>query len=272
LIEIPRLFVDRKFEASKRAHVTDPLVQEFWSKQIASTSDFHKSEMLNYFSSKFGHFINNTLMRNIIGQSKSSFNFSEAIAQEKIVLINLSKGKIGELNAQMLGLIAVAKLNAAILQRATIETNLRYPFFLYVDEFHNLLTDTFITMLSESRKYGLGLHITNQYFSQLPKKIQDAILGNVGTLICFSVGIEDAERLAREFEPFTKDDFLNLERFNFFIKLMIDGKTSNPFSGVSLKSLAIPDLEIAADIRKLNQLAFGKPLLLVEEHINQAIL
>ncbi len=267
LLEIPKLFVDRKFEMSKRKHVTDPMIQEFWSKQMASTSDFHKSEMLNYFSSKFGHFLNNELMRNIIGQRKNAFHFSEAIAQEKIVLINLSKGKIGDLNAQMLGLIAVAKINAAVLQRANIETKDRYPFYLYVDEFQNLLTDTFVTMLSESRKYGLGLHLTNQYFSQLPKKIQDAILGNVGTIMCFGVGMEDAERLAKEFEQFSKDDFINLERFNFYIKLMINGKTSIPFSGVSLPESTAPSPSTKQAITTLSRVAYGQPKVLAQTTI-----
>lgn len=271
LLEIPKLFVDRKFELSKRKYVTDPMIQEFWSKQMAATSDFHKSEMLNYFSSKFGHFLNNELMRNVIGQRKNAFHFADAIAQEKIVLINLSKGKIGDLNAQMLGLIAVAKINAAVLQRANLETKDRYPFYLYVDEFQNLLTDTFVTMLSESRKYGLGLHLTNQYFAQLPKKFQDAILGNVGTFMCFGLGIEDAERLAREFEPFTKEDFLSLERFNFYIKLMINGKTSAPFSGVSLPERTAPTPATKETITILSRVAYGHPKILAETVIANAL-
>lgn len=271
LLEIPKLFVDRKFELSKRKYVTDPMIQEFWSKQMAATSDFHKSEMLNYFSSKFGHFLNNELMRNVIGQRKNAFHFADAIAQEKIVLINLSKGKIGDLNSQMLGLIAVAKINAAVLQRANLETKDRYPFYLYVDEFQNLLTDTFVSMLSESRKYGLGLHLTNQYFAQLPKKFQDAILGNVGTFMCFGLGMEDAERLAREFEPFTKEDFLNLERFNFYIKLMINGKTSVPFSGISLPEQTAPTPATKDIITKLSQVAYGQPKTLTEAVIANAL-
>ncbi len=271
LLEIPKLFVDRNFELAKRKYVTDPMVQEFWSKQMAATSDFHRSEMLNYFSSKFGHFLNNALMRNIIGQRKNAFHFADAIAQEKIVLINLSKGKIGDLNAQMLGLIAVAKINAAVLQRAHVDTKDRYPFYLYVDEFQNLLTDTFVTMLSESRKYGLGLHLTNQYFAQLPKKIQDAILGNVGTLMCFGVGMEDAERLSQEFEIFSKEDFSNLERYTFYLKLMINGKTSNPFSGVSLPELSVPVPQTKEMITTLTRVAYAQPKVLAETVITNAL-
>lgn len=271
LIEIPKLFMDRKFEQSKRKYIKDPLVIDFWTKQMASTSDFHKSEMLNYFTSKFGHFMNNTQMRNIIGQRKSAFNFEKILDGEKILLVDLSKGKIGDINAQMLGLILVSKLQAAVLKRANIEKEKRYNFYLYVDEFQNLITDAFASMLSESRKYGLSVNLTNQYFAQLPKKIQDAILGNVGTLLAFAVGVEDAERLAKEFYPMEKEDFLNLERFNFYIKLMIDGKTSEAFSGISLPPLKQAQAEHNRQIKLINQLAYASPKKLVEEQIKSYI-
>jgi hypothetical protein len=270
LIEIPRLFIDKNFEREKIKSVKDPLVLEFWNKQMAQTADFHKSEMLNYFTSKFGHFLNNRLMRNIIGQRTSAISFSDILAKEKILLVDLSKGKLGELNAYMLGLIIVAKIQASILHRAAIEPSKRYPFYLYVDEFQNVVTDTFISMLSESRKYGLGVHLTNQYFAQLPREMQEAIIGNIGTLLAFEIGVEDAESLAKEFGDFTKDDFLNLPRFNFFIKLMIHGKTSHGFSGVSMKPTeTVTNLQ--DKIRQLNSLRYAKPQLLVEEHIRQHI-
>ena len=271
LIEIPKLFMDRQFEMKKRQFVKDPLVIDFWTKQMASTSDFHKSEMLNYFTSKFGHFMNNTRMRNIIGQRKSAFNFEKVLDEEKILLVDLSKGKIGDINAQMLGLILISKLQAAILKRANIQREKRYNFYLYVDEFQNLITDAFASMLSESRKYGLSVNLTNQYFAQLPEKIQNAILGNVGTLLAFAVGVEDAERLAREFYPMEKEDFLNLERFNFYIKLMIDGKTSEAFSGISLPPLKQPQEKNPEQIRLINRLAYAKPKKLVEEQIKSYI-
>lgn len=267
LLEIPKLFVDKRFEANKRKTLKDPLVQEFWSKQMAQTADFHKSEMLNYFTSKFGSFLNNTLMRNLIGQRKSSFNFDQALAGEKIVLVNLSKGKIGELNAQCLGLILISKLQAAVLKRARMPQTQRPPFYLFVDEFQNVVTDTFASMLSESRKYGLAVHLTNQYFAQLPKTVQDSILGNVGTLLSFEIGVEDAEMLAKEFAPFTKDDFVNLERFNFYLKLMINGKMSESFSGVSLTPLAATRPDVTTKVKTISQVAYGFPKLLVEEQI-----
>src|SRR3989344_395001 len=269
IIEISKLFMDRRFELSKRKYLKEPMVLEFWTKQMARTSDFHKSEMLNYFVSKFGHFMNNTIMRNILGQHHSSFNFEQVLAHDKILLVNLSKGKIGDLNARMLGMIVIAKLEAAILKRAFLEPGKRLPFYLYVDEFQNLITDSFLSMLSESRKYALGIHLTNQYFAQLPQKLQDAIIGNVGTILGFEVGVDDAERLAREFEPFSKESFLNLPRFNFLIKLMISGKTSKAFSGISMPPMAAAVPAQAGKITTLCSLAYGSPKPLVEEQIKR---
>jgi hypothetical protein len=272
LIEIPKLFVDRKFELKKRSFIKDPLVQEFWSGQMSKTSDFHKSEMLNYFNSKFGHFLNNALCRNIIGQTKNSIDFDDILSKEKIFLVNLSKGKIGELNAYMLGLILMSKLQASILKRASLEPKDRYPFYLYVDEFQNLTTDTFASMLSESRKYGLGVHVTNQYFAQLPKKIQNAILGNCGTLLAFQVGQEDAAMLEREFQPFDKSDLANLAKYNFYIKLMIKGQTSEAFSGISLQPMeARLPVATALQVTDLNRLRYGSPRLLIEEQIRSRL-
>lgn len=271
LIEIPKLFVDKKYEAKKRKFVKDPIVQEFWGKQMSSTADFHKSEMLNYFSSKFGSFMNNSLMRNIIGQQQSSFSFENIIDQEKILLVNLSKGKIGEMNASMLGLILISKLEAAVLKRAHIPSQDRHPFYLYVDEFQNVITDSFTAMLSEARKYGLGIHITNQYFSQLPEELSNAILGNVGTLLSFEVSAEDAEILVKEFAPFTKEDFFNLKKYNFYIRLMMNGKMSPAFSGQSLPPAGFPNSENAERIKALGHLAYGFPRLLIEEQIKQSL-
>jgi type IV secretory pathway TraG/TraD family ATPase VirD4 len=273
ILEIPKLFIDAEFEAKKRSYLTDPLVIEFWTKQMSKTSDFHKSEMLNYFMSKFGHFMNNSLMRNIIGQHRSSFNFESLMHKKKILLVNLSKGKIGDMNAHMLGLILISKLQAAILKRANLAPSERSPFYLYVDEFQNFTTDTFISLLSESRKYGLGVHITNQYLAQLPEAIKDSVLGNVGTLVSFEVGMEDAQILSKEFEPIAAADFMNLPRFNFYIKLMIEGKTSGAFSGTSLppEAAAHASAGIKENIETLNRLAYGSPRLLVEERVNRQL-
>jgi type IV secretory pathway TraG/TraD family ATPase VirD4 len=273
ILEIPKLFIDPEFEARKRSYLTDPLVIEFWTKQMAKTSDFHKSEMLNYFMSKFGHFMNNSLMRNIIGQHRSSFTFDSIMHKKKILLVNLSKGKIGDMNAHMLGLILLSKLQAAIMKRANLASSERHPFYLYVDEFQNFTTDTFISLLSESRKYGLGVHITNQYLAQLPDALKESVLGNVGTLVAFEVGMEDAQLLAKEFEPLQASNFMGLARFNFYIKLMIEGKTSAAFSGVGLPpqpSAEVPGMK--DHIISFNRLAYGLPRLLVEERVNRELL
>lgn len=268
ILEIPRLFIDQAFERQKRAHLTDPLVIDFWTKQMAHTSSFHKSEMLNYFLSKFGPFMNNALMRNIMGQHTNSFDFSTLMDEKKILLANLSKGKIGELNAHMLGLILVSRLQASVLGRANAD-RARTPFYLYVDEFQNFATDTFASLLSESRKYGLGVHLANQYLSQLPEGIKDAVFGNVGTLVAFEVGVDDARALSREFAPISQRDFLGLPRFNFYLKLMIDGKTSEAFSGRTLPPSPPFDDRVRGKVETLNRLAYGWPRLLADEWIRR---
>lgn len=258
LVEIPRLFVDKSFEAHKRKFLTDPEVQEFWEKQIAKTADFHRSEMLNYFSSKFGRFMTNSLMKNIIGQKQSSFNFSELINGEKILLINLSKGKIGELNAQMLGLILMTKLQVAILQRAKMPEEQRLPFYLYVDEFQNLLTDAFTSMLSESRKYGLSVHLTNQYVAQLPENMRHAILGNIGTLIAFQIGATDAEFLRNEMQPLNEQDLQNIPQHHFYIKTLIDGRPFEPFMAKGFAPRPASQPNFAEIIKDLSNLRYGQ--------------
>lgn len=272
ILEIPKLFIDSEFEKQKRAHLTDPLVIDFWTKQMAKTSSFHKSEMLNYFMSKFGPFLNNSLMRNIMGHRTNSFEFDGLMDKKSIVLVNLSKGKIGEMNAHMLGLILISRLQVAVLKRANRDSSERTPFYLYVDEFQNFATDTFASLLSESRKYGLGMHLAHQYLGQLPEAIRESVFGNVGTLIAFEVGVDDAKVLAREFAPLSEQDFLNLSRFHFFIKLMIDGKTSEAFSGLTLPPEAPSHLSSPKEkVVTLSRLAYGWPRLLVEETIKHQL-
>lgn len=267
LIEIPKLFIDKKFEQHKRSFLKDPIIQDFWNLQMGKTSDFHKSEMLNYFNSKFGHFLNNSISRNIIGQTKSGIDFDKIISREQILLVNLSKGKIGEINSYMLGLILISKLQAAVLKRASIKIEERSPFYLYVDEFQNLTTDTFVSMLSESRKYGLGVHITNQYISQLPESIKNAVLGNAGSLISFQIGMDDALFLEKNFLPFSKNDLTTLAKFEFYIKLMVGGQTSEPFSGKSLPPMENKKKSVSQEIVNLSRLLYGNPKLLIENSI-----
>lgn len=216
IAEVPRLVSDPAFQKALVAKVRDPVVRSFWENEMARTSDFHKSEMLGYLISKVGRFVENTMMRNIIGQQRSSFNFREIMDKKKIFLVKLSKGKIGDVNANLLGLIIVTKLQMAVMGRADVPREERQDFFLYIDEFQNFITPSIATILSEARKYRISLIVAHQYMGQLSPKgdneIRDAVLGNVGTMCVGRIGIEDAEILAKEFQPvFTPSTSLDLE-------------------------------------------------------------
>lgn len=267
LIDIPLLITDDAFREDTLQYVTDPVVRAFWEQQMAKTADFHKSEMYNYFISKFGRFMTNDLVRNIIGQSKSSFDFREVMDQGKILLVNLSKGKIGEANSFLLGMILVSKIQVAAFQRADIPEEERRDFYLYVDEFQNFTTDTFKTILSEARKYRLNLNITNQYIAQLPEEIRDAVIGNAGTLLSFRIGAADAEFMAKEFPNITEHDLVNLTFANAYIKLLIDGTPTKPFSLRTIKTASPRHAELGAAIKQLSRLKYGKDHEQVEREI-----
>lgn len=259
LIDLPRLFTDDAFREQSVANVTDPVVKAFWQQQLAKTSDFHKSEMYNYFISKFGRFMTNDLMRNIIGQKRSSFHFREVMDGKKILLINLAKGKIGEINSNLLGLILVSKLQVAAFSRADIPEEQRQDFYLYVDEFQNFTTDTFATILAEARKYRLCLNITNQYFAQLTEKIRDAVIGNVGTIISYRIGAEDAEYLMHEMAGVSVEDLTNLDRFQAYVKLLVDLTPTKPFSLRGVKSPNVGTEAMAEWIRAATRKQFALP-------------
>ncbi len=269
--DIPRIFTDPAFQKYKVSKVTDLVVKNFWEKEMAKTSDFHKSEMLGYLISKVGRFVENSMIRNIIGQSKSGFDFRDVMDNGKILLVNLAKGKTGEINAKLLGLIIVSKLQMAALSRSDIPNeDDRRDFYLYVDEFQNFITDAFSSILSEARKYHLNLIIAHQYLGQLEqsagaagagsKDVRDAVFGNAGTEICFRIGVEDAEIMAKEFSPvFNEFDLVNIDRFNAYVKLMINGTASKPFNMATLPPHAGGSKEMAEAIRTLSRLKFGKP-------------
>jgi len=270
IAEIPRMFTDTDFQKYKLSKVKDPIVRAFWEKEMAKTSDFHKSEMLGYLISKVGRFVENEMMRNIIGQQKSSFDFREVMDKGKILLINLSKGKTGEVNAKLLGLIIVSKLQMAALSRADIPEEQRKDFYLYVDEFQNFVTDSFATILSEARKYRLNLIMAHQFISQLSEqkegsskvdtKMRDAVFGNTGTMISFRIGVEDSEIMAKEFAPvFNEFDVINMERFNAYIKLMVKGSASRPFDMETYPKPPGANLEMGQLVRNLSRLKFGRP-------------
>lgn len=283
LVDIPRIFTDMDFQKYKVSKLKDPLVRAFWEKEMAKTSDFHKSEMLGYLVSKVGRFVENGMIRNIVGQPHSSFNFRQIMDEGKILLVNLSKGRVGEMNAKLLGLIIVSKLQMAALSRADIRESERKDFYLYVDEFQNFITDAFESILSEARKYRLNLIIAHQYLAQLEqgagaqgagsKSLRDAVFGNAGTMVTFRIGVEDAEAMAKEMAPtFNEFDLVNVERYNGFIKLMINGTASKPFN---MATYALPkptdrQKEIAEAIRQLSRLKYGRPRAEVEAEVMEA--
>jgi len=268
VIDIPRLFTDPDFEKDRTKYVTDPVVKNFWEKQMAKTADFHKSEMLNYFTSKFGRFMTNDMMRNIIGQNKSSFDFREVMDSKKILICNLSKGKIGEINTFLLGMVIVSKIAMGAFSRQDVPEDKRTPFFLYVDEFQNFITDVFATILSESRKYKLALNITNQYIAQMDDKIREAVIGNAGTLVAFRIGAADAEFMVKEFDPLKVDDMTNIDKFNFYIKMLIDGAPSKPFNAQSIwPDDNEGDPKLGSAIKELSRLKYGRPKTLVSAEI-----
>jgi hypothetical protein len=271
IAEIPRLISDAAFQKVWRAKVKDPVVKQFWENEIDKTSDFHKSEMLGYLISKVGRFVENAMMRNIIGQSRSAFDFSEIMNGRKIFLVNLSKGKIGDINANLLGLIIVTKLQMAAMSRANLPKEERKDFFLYIDEFQNFVTPSIATILSEARKYRLSLIIAHQYMGQLSPKgdneIRDAVLGNVGSMFIGRIGIEDAEVLEKEFAPvFTAFDLVNVEKFTWNSKILIKNQVSRPFNIVSPPPVK-GDRRIADAIKQLSRLKFGRDRAVVERDI-----
>ncbi len=281
ITDIPRIFTDMDFQKYKVSKLKDPVVRLFWEKEMAKTSDFHKSEMLGYLISKVGRFVENAMMRNIVGQPKSGFNFRKVMDERKILLINLSKGKVGEINAKLLGLIIVSKLQMAALSRADVKEEKRPDFYLYVDEFQNFITDAFSSILSEARKYRLNLIVAHQYLGQLEqqagaqgagsKDLRDAVFGNTGTMVSFRIGAEDAEVMAKEFAPtFNEFDLVNVDRFNAYIKLMINGTGSKPFNMATYPLLKNGNEELAQAIRQLSRLKHGRARAEVEAEILEA--
>jgi hypothetical protein len=272
IAEIPRMFTDPNFQKYKLAKVKDPIVRAFWEQEMAKTTEFHKSEMLGYLISKVGRFVENEMMRNIIGQAHSAFDFRKVMDEGKILFINLSKGKTGEVNSKLLGLIIVSRLQLAALSRADIPEGDRRDFYLYVDEFQNFVTDSLATILSEARKYHLNLIMAHQYISQLVHenntKIRDAVFGNAGTMVCFRIGVEDSEIMGKEFAPvFNEFDVINIDRFNAYVKLMINGTASRPFNMQTLPPPAGGLPETALAIKRLAKLKYGRPRQEVEAEI-----
>lgn len=267
-IDVPQVFNDQSFTDEKLKYVTDRTVLDFWNKEMAQTSEANKSEVLGWFVSKFGAFLSNEMMRNIIGQTKSGFNLREIMDNKKILLVNLSKGRTGELNSQLLGMIFVMKFQAAAMGRADMPEDEREDFSLYVDEFQNFATESFATILSEARKYRLSLVLANQFMTQLTDQIRESILGNIGTVISGRIGITDAEILQKKFAPtFDAEDLTKLPNFKTITSVMINNVPSAAFSMSLVPPMGESNPQLRDAIKKLSAAKYGRPRAEVERDI-----
>ena len=271
-VEVVQALQRAEFVQELLPRVTDQIVRRFWTDQIAQTSDFHKSEVLDYIVSKFGRFVTNKMIRNIIGQSHSAFSFRQVMDEGKILIVNLSKGKLGEENSNFLGMILVPQLLMAAMSRADIPESQRRPFYLYVDEFQNFAMPDFATILSEARKYKLDLIVANQFIGQMEEDVKNAIFGNVGTLMTFRTGVSDAGYLQHEFSPtFNEADILNIEKYNVYIKTIVNNEPVPSFSMDVTKDIAaerkLHNPQLAEAIKQLSRLKYGRDIRLVEAEI-----
>ncbi len=267
-IDVPQLFTDQAFADEKLKHVTDRTVLDFWNKEMAQTSDARKSEILGWFSSKFGAFLSNEMMRNIIGQTKSGFNMREIMDNKKIFLVNLSKGQTGELNSQLLGMIFVMKFQVAAMSRSDTPEDEREDFTLYVDEFQSFATDSFASILSEARKYRLSLVLANQFMTQLTEIVRESVIGNIGTVISGRIGLTDAEILQKKFMPtFDAEDLTKIPNHQAIASVMINGVPSSAFSMSLIPPMGQHNPQLKDALKKLTSIKYGRPRAQVEREI-----
>lgn len=271
LLGVNRMLADKDFRKKVVENITDPSVRSFWVDEYANYTERFAQDAAPAIQNKVGQFVTNPLVRNIIGQSNSTFNIRKMMDEKKILIINLSKGRVGESNANLLGSMLVTKIYLAAMSRADAnEAELaKLPnFYLYVDEFQSFANESFADILSEARKYKLNLTIAHQYIDQMPEEVRSAVFGNVGTMITFRVGAYDAEVLEKEFMPqFTATDIVSLGRFQAYLKLMIDGVSSQPFSASTLPRIAKPEYTFRNDIIDHSRRVFARPRVEVEEEI-----
>ncbi|MDD2766496.1 MAG: type IV secretion system DNA-binding domain-containing protein [Candidatus Moranbacteria bacterium] len=242
LLGVTRILVDKSYRAKVVEKITDPVVRSFWVDEFSQWNDRVLQEVISPIQNKVGQFLSSSLIRNIVGQTVSSFNIREVMDQRKILIINLSKGRIGEDNGALLGAMMITKIQLAAMGRVDIPEEDRKDFYLYVDEFQNFATESFANILSEARKYHLNLVLANQYVTQIEETVRDAIFGNAGSIVSFRVGAMDAEFLEKEFEPvFMMNDIINLPKFQIYLKLMIDGIAGDAFSATTLPPIKLED-------------------------------
>lgn len=268
LIDVLRIIADNKFSREAREYLKDPVISDYWKSIYEGQSDFHRSEVKDYITSKFSRFTSDRLVRQIIGQARTTLDFGEIMSDKKILLVNLSKGRIGEFNSHFLGFILVSRLMLAALQRVQLPSEERIPFHVYLDEFQNFATPGMATLLAEGRKYGICLTLANQFTVQIPGELRDAVFGNVGTLCSFQVGLRDAEMLAQEFYPvFGVDDLVNLPAHYAAVKMLSYGQTLSPYALGTLPERNTPSGEVAEAIRQFSRYHYGRSSLLVDDEI-----
>ncbi len=282
LTDIIRLFTDDDFQKDHIRNVKNPIVKAWWEKTFANMWDREKKEIIPYFAAKFSGFITNKMMRNIIGQTKSSFDIAECMQSNKIILLNLSKGLIWDLNSQLLGMIVVSKIQSAAMQRQRISKEERKDFFLYIDEFQNYVTPSIESILSEARKYRLGLVLAHQYLGQLEQSnaltksslnLKQAIFGNVWSVMSYKVWPEDGEFMAKYFQPtFSDADLINMDKFKWVMKLAVDNQPTTPFSIIPTNPyLESGDPKIAKALIELSRLKYGRDQAFVSKEIEYRI-
>jgi len=268
LLGIMRMLSEKNYRQKIVEHLQDPVVKAFWVNEFSRYTQRLEVEAVAAIQNKVGQFISNPLIRNIIGQPHSAIDMRKVMDEGKILIINLSKGRIGEDNSALLGAMMVTKLQLAAMSRVDLPMEKRRDFYLYVDEFQNFSTESFANILSEARKYRLNLILAHQYIEQLHEKVRAAIFGNVGTIVCFRVGAEDAEFLEKEFLPeFNANDLVNLTKYNIYVKLMIDGVASKPFSAETLEPPPLPEQSYKDIIIENSRQKYATRRLLVEEKI-----
>lgn len=271
LLGVMRILVDKAYREKVINKIQDPVVRSFWVEEYSKYPQQFQTEAIAPIQNKVGQFLSTALIRNILGQVTSTIDLREIMDTRKILIMNFSKGRIGEDASALLGAMMITKIQLAAMSRIDIEEEKRQDFYLYVDEFQNFATDSFATILSEARKYRLDLIIGHQYIEQLEEQVQAAVFGNVGTIMCFRIGAGDAEFLAQEFAPyFTEEDLVNLAKYNTYLKLMIDGVASNPFSATTLPPLGPTEQTSSRDkIIAVSRERYAKPRAVVEDKINR---
>lgn len=269
LMEIPKVLADEEFRKMKLSRCSNPIVKDFWEKEAEKAGgEAALANMVPYITSKLTQFISNDMMRPIIAQQQSTIDFRKVMDEGKILLINLSKGRLGETNSYLLGMVIVGKVLMSALSRVDVPERDRKDFYLYIDEFQNVTTDSISQILSEARKYHLNLTIAHQFIGQLSEEISKAVFGNVGSMCAFRVGPEDAEFLEKQFEPvFSANDLVNVDNYNCFTRLLINNESTNPFN---IRTYPPEDgnREQTALLKELSRLRYGKDIALVQEEID----